>query len=83
MGEPFFGFLDRCECCGRFVSIGAEGVSWSQTWSYQMDGTPELNDPRYRCSSCTDKFGIGWTNCAPSYPGNGRNLSPTQDGDEG
>lgn len=63
---------DRCEVCGRFVSNLAPGVSWSQTWSHGWDG-PELHDPTYRCSPCTDAYGVRPTNCAPSYNGNGRN----------
>lgn len=55
---------DRCDTCGRFVSYNGPGVSWSQTWGYDMDGTPDLHDPRYRCSPCTDKIGPRGTNCA-------------------
>lgn len=54
---------ERCDCCGRFVRQDAPGVSASQTWQYSMDGTPDLNDPVYRCSPCTDKHGIRETNC--------------------
>jgi len=66
--------VENCDVCGRFVSIGAPGVSWSRTWSHDMSGCPDLHDPKYRCSPCTDKAGVGWTNCHPSYGGNGRNA---------
>lgn len=65
--------MENCDTCGRFVSQFGAGVSWSQTWSHDMSGCPELHDARLRCSPCTDRIGIGWTNCAPSYGGNGRN----------
>lgn len=73
-------FQSRCDACGRFLSEGAPGVSWSQWWSYEMDGTPNLHDPIFRCSTCTDAYGIPPTNCAPAYPGQGRN--PTAQGDQ-
>lgn len=74
MKRPTF----NCDCCGKFVSIGAPGVSWSQQWGYDMSGCPDLYDPTFRCSPCTDKYGIAPTNCAPSYRGNGRNRPTTQ-----
>jgi len=55
---------ERCDVCGRFVNCGAPGVSWSQTWGYSMDGTPDLHDPRFRCAGCTAKEGPRETNCA-------------------
>ncbi len=64
---------ERCDICGRFVSQNAPGVSWSQSWGYCMDGSPDLYDPTYRCSACTDEYGVRPSNCAASYPGNGRN----------
>jgi hypothetical protein len=64
---------EKCDACGRFVNAGAPGVSWSQQWSYDMSGCPDLHDAKFRCSPCTDKWGVGWTNCAPAYGGNGRN----------
>lgn len=69
--------MENCDVCGRFVAFFGPGVSWSRVWSYDMSGCPELHDPKYRCGPCTDKVGIGWTNCHPSYGGNGRN--PTED----
>ena len=30
-----------------------------------MDGTPDLHDPTYRCSLCTDLHGIRPSNCTP------------------
>lgn len=72
-------FADRCDLCGRFLSVGAPGVSWSQSWGYCMDGSPDLYDPTFRCSPCTDAAGIKPTNCAASYIGNGRNPLPTPD----
>lgn len=78
---------DRCELCGRYLNPGAPGVSWSQSWGYCMDGSPDLYDPTYRCSACTDKAGIRPTNCAAGYPGNGRNptfpLPPPSNQEEG
>lgn len=65
--------MENCDTCGRFVGIHSPGVSWGQQWSYDMSGSPDLHDPRYRCSPCTDKHGIPRTNCAPNYGGNGRN----------
>lgn len=66
--------IENCDICGRFVSIGAPGASWSQQWWHDMSGFPELGDPVWRCSPCTDKHGVAPTNCAPNYCGNGRNL---------
>lgn len=63
---------ENCDRCGRFIWPNAPGVSWSQQWFHSWDG-PELDDPNYRCSPCTDKHGVAPTNCAPGYPGNGRN----------
>ncbi len=68
-----FDAQDRCEVCGRFVQTLAPGVSWSQSWGYCMDGSPDIYDPTYRCSPCTDAYGVRPSNCAPSYGGNGRN----------
>lgn len=55
----------RCQSCGRFVSPGAPGVSSWQTWSYCMDGSPDLHDPVFQCSPCTDKHGYEFSNCHP------------------
>jgi len=75
----WFLLPERCEFCGRFVSQDGPGVSWRQTWSYDMDGTPNLHDPRYRCSPCTDVHGIGATNCANPSRYSGRNpLNPAE-----
>lgn len=57
---------ENCDCCGRFVSCGKPGTSWSQDWSYDLDGCPTLHDPRWRCSECTAEHGPRDTNCA--YP---------------
>lgn len=54
----------RCVSCGRFVSVGAPGTSWAQSWSYDMDGCPNLHDPRWQCADCTQKHGALGTNCA-------------------
>lgn len=62
----------NCDCCGRFVSPGAPGTSWSRQWYYDLDGCPDLEDEEWRCAKCTDKHGVGSTNCAPTFPGNGR-----------
>lgn len=67
-------YRDRCDCCGRFLKMDAPGVSWSQSWSYDMEGTPDLHDVTYRCSPCTDKHGIKPTNCCEDRNKyNGRN----------
>jgi len=80
MGKLNLSPQDRCDVCGRFLSVGAPGVSWSQSWGYCMDGSPELYDPTFRCSPCTDTWGVKPTNCADSYIGNGRNRAAlTQD----
>lgn len=76
-------FQDRCDCCRRFVNPSAIGVSWSQQWSYDMDGTPDLHDVTYRCSPCTDKHGIKPTNCNESngskYHGRNQPKDPTNE----
>ena len=56
----------RCDKCGCFVSEKGPGVSWSQNWSYDYEGTPDLHDATFRCSPCTDKYGIKPTNCNES-----------------
>jgi hypothetical protein len=56
---------ERCVNCGRFFRL-EPGVSWAQSWSYDMDGSPDLHDPRFRCRTCTDKHGPLGTNC--HYP---------------
>lgn len=81
-------FATNCDRCGRFMSQGAPGASWSRTWSHDMSGCPELDDPVFRCAPCTARHGVGWTNCAPNFPGNGVNpmtpaASPTRHGHEG
>ena len=55
---------ERCDVCGRFVKAGYKGTSWSQNWSYAMDGSPDLHDPQWRCVPCTEKHGVGPSNCA-------------------
>ena len=54
---------ERCDSCGRFMDCGEVGASWSQTWSYTMDGEPDLHDPGWRCRKCTEKHGPRETNC--------------------
>jgi hypothetical protein len=67
----FYG-MPKCDCCGRFVRTTGAGVSWCQTYTHL-----DLNDPTYRCSKCTDEYGVKPTNCNPlSGPWNGRN--PTE-----
>lgn len=56
-------YQTRCDCCGRFVREDGPGVSWSQSYGYGIDGTPDLHDQTFRCSPCTDKHGIKPTNC--------------------
>lgn len=56
----------RCDKCARFVNENGPGVSWSQDWSYDYDGTPCLHDATWRCSRCTDKHGIQPSNCDES-----------------
>lgn len=71
---------ERCDVCGRFINPEATGVSWSQRWQYDMDGTPDLKDPTYRCSPCTDTHGIKPTNCNESgCKYHGRNPPPGAD----
>ncbi len=66
------GITYLCDTCGKFVSPQGAGVSWSQTWSQTWDG-PDLHDPVYRCSSCTDIYGIRHTNCGQPHLYQGRN----------
>lgn len=79
-----FDLRDRCAMCGRYISTGAPGVSWSQNWSTGWGGTPDLHDPAYRCSPCTDKHGVAPTNCNEAHGKyRGRNPAPPQHaGDE-
>lgn len=66
-------YQTRCDCCGKFIRENGPGVSWSQSYSYSMDGTPDLDDTTYRCSPCTDLHGIKPTNCNESQsPYHGR-----------
>lgn len=74
-------FQERCDMCGRFVNGSAPGVSWSQQWSYGMDGTPDLHDPTIRCSKCTDKHGIRPTNCCETNGNKYHGRNPTAEGD--
>lgn len=67
--------VERCDKCGRFTATAAPGVSWSRCWWEDGRGG-ELEDPRFRCHPCTEKHGVRPTNCAPGYPGNGRNPIP-------
>lgn len=72
-----YNVAEQCDMCGKFCNPSAPGVSWSQQWSYDLSGTPDLHDPTYRCSPCTDKHGVKPTNCQGNY--NGRNaISATQ-----
>ncbi len=61
-------YQHRCCSCGRFISI-RPGVSWGQSWSYDMDGTPNLHDPLWHCAECTDAYGPPPSNCTPEYQG--------------
>jgi hypothetical protein len=74
----FASYQPRCDRCGRFVLEDAPGVSWSQQWSYDSEGVPDLHDPTFRCSPCTDKHGIKPTNCNESNGSkyHGRNEAP-------
>jgi len=77
-------YQERCDCCGRFVNLAAPGVSWSQSYGYCMDGTPDLHDPTYRCSPCTDKLGVKPTNCNESggkYHGRNPLAATANDGE--
>jgi hypothetical protein len=67
---------ENCDICGKFVSTGAPGVSWSNTWGYDFYGMPELHDARYRCADCTEKHGRRGTNCALPEVYSG--INPTQ-----
>jgi len=68
-------YQTRCDCCGRFLVESAPGVSWSQSYAYDFDGTPDLHDATFRCSPCTDKHGIKPTNCKESVSKyHGRNI---------
>lgn len=53
----------RCETCGQFLDPSAPGVSSWQTWGYCMDGSPDLHDPVFQCSPCTNKYGYQNSNC--------------------
>lgn len=75
---------ERCGMCGRFVSPNGPGVSWSQNWSTGWGGVPDLHDPAFRCSPCTDTHGIAESNCNPAagtwsgrnpIVGSGQNLA--------
>lgn len=59
-------YQDRCDICGRFVSLGASGVSWSRSWGYDWEGCPELHDAVWRCAKCTTEHGAKETNCNES-----------------
>lgn len=76
--SAYWDFRDRCDCCGKFVRANAPGVSWSTEWSYDMSGTPDLHDPTFRCSPCTDQWGIKPSNCHGSHYA-GRNPSLTNE----
>lgn len=63
----------RCVACGRFMRPGAPGASCWQTWSYNMDGSPGLNDAVFQCSPCTDRYGYEHSNCATPWKYQWRN----------
>lgn len=65
---------EKCQSCGQFMSCGEVGASWAQSWSYSMDGTPDLHDPEWQCSKCTEKHGRLTTNCAHPEQYSGINL---------
>lgn len=65
MAKAWRQLPERCVSCGKFLRFET-GVSWAQSWSYSMDGTPDLHDPRFQCKSCTGNNGPLDTNCA--YP---------------
>lgn len=71
-------YQDRCESCGRFLAY-EPGASWAQSWSYSMDGSPDLHDPKHRCRSCTEKSGPLETNCANPERYSGIYGSPNND----
>lgn len=80
MGWPNY-MRTRCNKCGRYVNDGAPGVSWAQSWSTGWGGVPDLHDPGFRCSPCTDKHGIPPTNCNETerkYHGRNPTPSPAQ-----
>jgi hypothetical protein len=73
----FAAYQERCDTCGKFLLIGSPGSSWSQQWSYDYDGCPDLHDPTYRCSPCTDMRGVKPTNCqGDRYNGRNPNEQP-------
>lgn len=77
-----YGCAFNCDRCGRFMNPDAPGASFSRVW-YQDGYGGELQDPEFRCHPCTEKHGVGYTNCAPTFPGNGRNPLPARSKAEG
>lgn len=75
----YYDWPPKCDCCGRFIAAAAPGVSWSQSWSYDMSGCPDLHDPTYRCSPCTDINGIKPTNCNETSGSKYNGRTPAQD----
>lgn len=61
----YYGYPFKCDTCGRFVRADGPGVSTSQSWSTGWGGEPDLHDPTYRCSACTDEHGVRPSNCHP------------------
>lgn len=73
--RPFYEYEHfRCDKCGRFVRPNGPGVSSSQSYQQTWEG-PDLLDPTYRCSPCTDAHGIEPSNCHP--PGSYAYRNPT------
>lgn len=68
-------YRDRCDTCGKFVRQMAPGVSWCQTRTHM-----DLNDPVYRCSPCTDLYGVGESNCHQPEKYSGRNPTTARQG---
>ena len=67
-------YNEKCIKCGKFIKLWEKGASWAQSWSYTMDGTPDLHDPRWQCAKCTIKYGKLETNCAHPERYSGINL---------
>lgn len=71
--------IDRCDTCGQYRRADQPGASWGQYWSYDMSGTPDLHDPRFRCAACTDRIGEVGTNChGTGYAGRNPATQPQE-----
>ena len=60
----YIGHVNKCDTCGRFMSLGQPGSSWVMVPAIDVPGHT-FGDERERCATCTERHGPAV--CGPEY----------------